>query len=77
MKLTYHNDNLRKHNVTPNEVDECLADPDKVYLKRKTIVLIIAKTFSGRILEIGINENCFVFHAMDASKYFYKHYKGR
>ncbi|MEW5819725.1 MAG: hypothetical protein AB1782_06005 [Cyanobacteriota bacterium] len=75
MKLSYHYENLEKHGVTPEEVDEILVDPDKIFLRRGKAVLTVGKTFSGRILEIGINESLFVYHAMDASKFCYKFYK--
>jgi hypothetical protein len=75
MQLTYHYDNLRKHGISTDEVDECLCDPNRVHLRKGNSILIVGKTYAGRIIETGINENGFVYHAMDASKFCYNIYK--
>lgn len=74
MNITYHYDNLRKHGITPDEVNECLNDPNRIRLRKGNTVLVIGKTFSGRLIEIGANEKGFVYHAMDVSNFGYSHY---
>ncbi len=81
MKIRYHYENLAKHGVLPNEVDECFDDKRKVLRAATGAYWLIAKTQVGRLLEIGFikepNDSGFVFHAMDAKYYQRKQYKTR
>jgi len=79
--IRFHRENLAKHNVSPEEVEECFADERKILRAASGSYWLIAKTEAGRYLEIGFlrepNESAFVFHAMDAKPYQKKQYKRR
>ncbi len=69
--LRFHYDNLAKHGVSEQEVEECLVKGKrKVLLKvGRRKYQVIAQTAAGRYLEIifkELSQERFVFHAMDA-----------
>jgi hypothetical protein len=77
MLVTYDHDNLRKHRTTPDEADEVLAnDPLDFTLTSSrtgnTRVMFIGFTYTGRLLEIGVEYRSayheHVFHGMRARK---------
>lgn len=79
MARTYSLSSLRKHSVTINEVVEVLAgDPIDSDLSEGSSnnvrVMFVGFTYTGRLLEIGIeylsDDVDHVFHAMDATKYY-------
>ncbi len=69
--IRFHQENLAKHGVRPDEVRECFAKGRRRYLKKakKGVYQLIGQSASGRYLEI-LYENregeTFVFHAMNA-----------
>ncbi len=79
VKYTYDDENLRKNRVSPVEFQEVFAsylsfaedlEPSE---RGNNRVMIIGWTYSGRILEIGVEyfdaeDREHVFHAMDAGK---------
>ena len=81
MNLRFHSGNLDKHNVSPEEVEECFNDERRILRAGSGAYLIVAKTGAGRFLEIGFvrepDNGAFVFHAMDAKPYQRKQYKTR
>ena len=82
MEIHFHLEDLAKHNVTPDEAEEGLADSNGFTEKTKGgAFLHIGKTFSGRFLEIAYRKlpdsTAFVFHAMDARDHQKKRYKQR
>jgi uncharacterized DUF497 family protein len=81
MELRFHYENLSKHGVTPDEVEECFSDT-RHFLKRiGDIYWLIGKTEAGRLLQVGYreeeNKTYFVFHAMAARDYEHRQYKTR
>jgi len=79
MTVTYDDNNLAKHKVSHDEVDEVMdADlivdvelpPSKRGHQR---VMLIAFTLQGRLLEVGIeffpHDHNHIFHGDDASKH--------
>jgi hypothetical protein len=71
MQTRYHHDNLARHGVLPEEVDECLMTERRQYLRkaRRGIYQLIAQTAAGRYLEILYEKQpneIYIFHAMDA-----------
>ncbi len=81
MELRFHYENLSKHGLTPDEVEECFSDPRYLIRRIGDIYWLIAKTEAGRLLEIGYrkeaNKFYFVFHAMPAHEYQRRQYKSR
>lgn len=81
MNLRFHYGNLEKHNVSPEEVEECFDDSRKILRGSAGVHWLIAKTFAGRFLEIGFvkepEDSAFIFHAMDAKSYQRRQYKTR
>jgi uncharacterized protein len=79
--LRFHYANLAKHNVSPEEVEECFADPGKILRAASGCYWLVAKTQSGRFVEIGFvresEDSGFVFHAMDAKPFQRRQYKRR
>ena len=81
MEFRFHHANLAKHNISPEEVEECFADPGKVLRAASGAYWLVAKTQAGRFLDIGFvkepDDRGFVFHAMDAKPFQRKQYKRR
>jgi len=81
MILNFHQDNLSKHGVTPEEVQECFADARRLIRRIGDIYWLIGKTEAGRLLQVGYrkeeNKSYFVFHAMTARDYEHRQYKSR
>jgi len=81
MELRFHFENLSKHGITPEEVEECFADTQRLNRKIGEIYWLIAKTEAGRFLHIGYRKEedkiYFVFHAMSARDYEQRQYKAR
>lgn len=81
MNFRYHFGNLAKHNVSPEEVEECFNDEGKILRAMSGSYWLVAKTDAGRFLEIGFvrepDDDAFVFHAMDAKSYQKKQHKRR
>ncbi len=80
MDLRFHFDNLSKHGVTPDEVEECFSDPQRLVRKIGAIYWLIAKTEPGRLLQIGYRKDdnsYFVFHAMPARDHERRQYKSK
>lgn len=78
MNLTFHNGNLNKHNVSPQE---CFADERRILRAALGAYWLVAKTEAGRLLEIGFvrepDDSAFVFHAMNAKPHQRRQYKTR
>lgn len=78
--MRFHRENLTKHNVSPDEVEEAFFDK-RGWTERAIggAYKTIGKTFAGRILELVYrkvpNDSIFVFHAMDARDHQKKRYK--
>ncbi len=78
MSRSYNHENLKKHGVTVDEINEVERSPLTVVidlepsLKGNDRVLWIGFTFNLRLLEIGLeylpHDNEYVFHTMDATK---------
>ena len=82
MDLDFHFDNLAKHNVSTDEVEEALADSNGWTQKaRGGAYLHLGKTEQGRLLELAFRRlpdgSAFIFHAMDARDSQKKRYKKR
>ncbi len=82
MDLVFHYENIAKHNVSPDEVEQAFADPRSWSEKSYGGAYIhLGKTAQGRLLEIGYRKlthtSAFVFHAMDARDNQRKRYKKR
>jgi uncharacterized DUF497 family protein len=81
MELRFHYENLSKHGVTPEEVEECFSDLRRFPRRIGDIYWLIAKTDAGRLLQIGYRKEAkkiyFVFHAMSARDYEQRQYKAR
>ncbi len=81
INIRCHYDNLAKHGVVLDEVEECFCDSGKILWAASGAYWLIAKTQAGRLLEIGFikesNDSTFVFHAMNARPYQHKQYKRR
>lgn len=78
VSVSFHYQNLAKHNITPEEVLECLADPKSLTFKNPKALRsdnfktykTIGKTQDGRYIELVFEKrshNIFVFHANNAS----------
>ncbi len=88
MRLSFEEQNLDKHDVTLAEVKEVL-ESDLSYAedldpsdRGHDRAMIIGWTFSGRILEIGIEyfddiDEEHIFHAMDAGKQYKREFLRR
>ncbi|MBX9690255.1 MAG: hypothetical protein K2X27_26315 [Candidatus Obscuribacterales bacterium] len=86
--MTFEEENLRKHGVSQSEIQEVFAS-DLSYAedlepseRGNDRAMIIGWTYSGRILEIGIEyfeteDREHVFHAMDAGKAYKKDFLER
>ena len=77
MCTIYNAENLEKHNVTQDEINEVLSnqpiDDDLPPSDRGNArIIFVGFTFAGRLLEIGMeyfeDSTEYVFHAMDATK---------
>lgn len=81
MNLRFHTENLDKHNVLLEELEECFADERRILRAASGAYWLVAKTQAGRLLEIGFvkepDGGAFIFHAMDAKPYQRKQYKTR
>jgi uncharacterized DUF497 family protein len=81
MDLQFHHENLAKHGVLPEEVEECFDDRRKIAKRLADMYWLIGKTQGGRLLQVGyrklINKTFFVFHAMPATEAERKRYKTR
>ena len=70
-RIRVHYDNLAKHGITKNEIEECFRPGIRKY-KRKAgrgVYGVISQTLAGRYLELLYREeptHWFVFHARDA-----------
>lgn len=75
--ITYQQENLTKHDVTEEEVDEAISNslvavelPLSARLNNR--VMLVGFTMEGRLLEVGVkyltDEHEHFFHAMDATK---------
>jgi uncharacterized DUF497 family protein len=71
-EIHYLYSNLEKHGLYAEEVEEAFSDPSAVIIGgRSPVVIVLGRTLSGRLLEIGYKPNddglsLFVFHAMPA-----------
>lgn len=81
IRLTFHRDNLIKHGVTTEEVEECFSDARRLIRRIGEIYWLIGKTAAGRLLQIGYRRDkekaYFVFHAMSARDYERRQYRTR
>jgi hypothetical protein len=81
MELQFLNENLSKHGVTPEEVEECFCDPGRLLRRIGSIYWLVARTEAGRMLQIGFRKkpggSYLVFHAMTAREYEQRQYKSR
>lgn len=81
IKIKFHFENLRKHGITIEDVEECLKDNRRLVRRIGTIYWLIGKTEEGKLLQIGYrkeeNKSYFVFHAMTARAFEHKQYKSR
>ncbi len=81
MELRFHQENLSKHGVTPEEVEECFSDSRRLIRRIGGIYWLIGKTEAGRLLQVGYRiekeKSFFVFHAMLAREHEHKRYKLR
>jgi uncharacterized DUF497 family protein len=81
MGLRFHYENLSKHGVMPEEVEECFSDARRLIRRIGDIYWLIGKTEGGRLLQVGYrkeeNKMYFVFHAMAARDYEHRQYKSR
>jgi hypothetical protein len=69
--IRVHYDNLAKHGITKNEIEECFRPGIRKYKKKagRGVYGIIAQTLAGRYLELRYADeptHRFVFHARDA-----------
>lgn len=80
LELWLHRENLSKHSVRADEVEDIILDKcgwtDQT---RSGIFVKVGKTASGRFLELAYRklseDSFFVFHAMDARDHQKKRYK--
>ena len=81
VNLRFHYDNLAKHNISPLEVEQCFADPQRLLRAAADVYRLVGKTYSGRLLQIIYRKQdgdvYFVFHAMSASFTERRQYKNR
>lgn len=81
MELHFHYENLLKHGVTPEEVEECFSDVRRLIRRIGEIYWLIGKTEAGRLLQVGYRKEndrtYFVFHAMAACDYEHRQYKSK
>jgi len=81
MELRFHFENLSKHGVTPEEVEECFSDARRLVRGIGDIYWLIGKTEAGRLLQIGYrketDKSYFVFHAMVARDHERRQYKSK
>lgn len=81
-ELTIHHDNIAKHGVSAEEVEDCFLDRAR-FIKRigQNIYWLIGCTQAGRLLQIGYRKEAdkiaFVFHAMKARPHEQTLYKRR
>lgn len=81
-KWRFHDENLAKHGVTWQEVEEALIDRYRILEKGSGgLYLVIGQTDEGRLLELIYRQfsdgNHYVFHAMTARDHYRKRYKKR
>lgn len=81
MILQFHEENLSKHGIEPEEVEECFSDSRRLVRRIGEIYWLIGRTEAGRLLQIGYRKDAdktyFVFHAMAAREHELKRYKSR
>jgi|AGTN01.2.fsa_nt_gi hypothetical protein len=53
MEVKFHIENLSKHGVNPEEVEECFSDELRLIRRIGTNYWLIGKTEAGRLLQIG------------------------
>ncbi len=87
MSDIYNETNLRKHNVSKEEIDQVMGSQSSVWLPLKASrrdnarTMVVGFTVTGRLLEIGIeimpdtNETLLFFHFMDATKQYRKQFE--
>ncbi len=80
--LRFHEENLAKHGVSPEEVEQCFSSGKTRYFRkvRRGVYQIITQTAAGRYLEVVFEDapqERYVFHAMDAKPWQIKLLKRR
>ena len=60
---------LRKHGLAREDIDHALSNPVMVHYF-DGYVIIVGPSPSGFLIEIGVNDDDFVFHAMAAREKF-------
>lgn len=77
----FHNANLAKHKVFPEDVEQCLSDPQKLRWRSAGNFIVIGKTGGGRYLHIAIEARKtgrpYVFQARTATEAEKRQYKSR
>jgi uncharacterized DUF497 family protein len=72
-ELRFHYQNLAKHGLTSDEVEECFLDSRRIVRRIGDVYWLVGKTQMGRLLQVGYRKEgdrtYFVFHAMAARDY--------
>jgi uncharacterized DUF497 family protein len=70
MAFRFHENNLAKHGVSIEEVEECFMDPDRLLRAVGGVYVLIAATAAGRVLELAFERDkdgtAYIFHGMNA-----------
>lgn len=81
MEIDFHFENLSKHGVSTEEVEQCFTDALRLVRRIGGYYWLVGKTESGRLLQVGYrieaDKTYFVFHAMAARDYERRQYKAR
>ena len=82
MRIWFHDENLAKHGVSREEVQECLRRGKTRYFRkvRRGVYQVIAQTSAGRYLDVVFEDSPqgrYIFHAMDAKPWQIKLLKRR
>lgn len=81
MDLRFHLDNLSKHGITPDEVEECFSDARRLIRRVGSIYWLVGRTEAGKLLQVGYRKEAdksyFVFHAMPAKDHERRQYKSK
>ncbi len=79
MEIQFHYENLSKHGIMPDEVEECFADDNRMIRRIGAFYWLVGKTNSGRLLQVGFrkekDKTYFVSHAMSARDYEKRQYQ--